>query len=128
VFGSRRGEFSLCDGIPGRIGYKSQSAELQLKTTNPTTMKKQIVRISIIQSSKIVTLLYTLLGFIYTLIGIPLAIFATTPQMQIIGIVYCFGPVFMAVLGFIFFVIGAAIYNLLASRVGGFEFEVKDVG
>jgi len=89
-------------------------------------MKKQIVRISILQSSKIVTLLYTLLGCLYTLIGIPMIIFGNS-QIKIMGIVYLFGPVFMGLLGFIFFVISVAIYNLAASLVGGFEFEVKDV-
>jgi len=89
-------------------------------------MKKQVVRISILQSSKVATLLYTLFGFIYTLIGIPIIIFGNS-QMKIIGIVYLFGPVFMGILGFIFFAIAAAIYNLAASVVGGFEFEVRDV-
>ena len=89
-------------------------------------MKKQIVRISVLQSSKVATLLYTLFGFIYTLIGIPMIIFGSS-QLKIIGIFYLFGPVFMGVLGFIFFAIAAAIYNLAASVVGGFEFEVKDV-
>jgi hypothetical protein len=93
-------------------------------------MKKQVVRISILQSSKIVTLIYTFLGLLYTLIGIPLiAIGAIQGKSNLvaIGIVYLFGPVFMAILGFIFFVIAAAIYNLAAKFVGGFEFEVRDV-
>jgi uncharacterized membrane protein YvlD (DUF360 family) len=55
-----------------------------------------------------------------------MAIFGSS-QFRIIGIVYLFGPVFMGILGFIFFVIAAAIYNLAASLVGGFEFEVRDV-
>jgi hypothetical protein len=38
-------------------------------------MKKQIVRISILQSAKIMTALYVLMGFIYTVIGIPMTIF-----------------------------------------------------
>ena len=88
-------------------------------------MKKQIANISILQSSKIMTAMYFLLGLIYTLIGIPMFIFGHN-QMKIIGIVYLFGPVFMSVFGFIFFVIFAAIYNALAGWLGGFEFEVKD--
>jgi hypothetical protein len=35
-------------------------------------MKKQVVRISILQSSKIITPIQFLVGFIYTLIGIPM--------------------------------------------------------
>jgi len=67
-------------------------------------MKKQITRISILQSSKVATALYALMGFIYILMPIP-----------------------MAVLGFIFFVLFAAIYNLLARWLGGMEVEVTDI-
>ena len=90
-------------------------------------MKKQITRISILQSSKITTALYGLMGFIYTLIGIPIVIFGNE-KMKILGIIYMFMPILMAVLGFIFFVIFAALYNLLARWLGGMEFEVADVG
>ena len=67
-------------------------------------MKKQVIRISVLQSSKIVTALYILMGFIYTLIGIPMIIFGGK-QFQIIG----------------------NIYNLLAGWLGGFEVEIKDI-
>jgi hypothetical protein len=89
-------------------------------------MQKQIIRISILQSSKIMTALYVLMGFIYTLVAIPMIIFGTA-QMRIIGIVYLFGPIFAGIIGFVFFVIFAAIYNLLAGWLGGVEVEVKDV-
>ena len=89
-------------------------------------MKKQVIRISILQSSKIVTVMYILMGFLYTLIGVPMAIFGSG-QLRIIGIIYAFGPIFAGVFGFIFFVIFAAIYNALAQWLGGVELEVKDV-
>ena len=89
-------------------------------------MKKQVIRISVLQSSKIITALYVLTGFIYTLIGIPMIIFGDG-QVRIIGIVYALGPVFMGIIGFVFFVIFAAIYNLLAQWLGGVEVEVKDI-
>jgi hypothetical protein len=89
-------------------------------------MKKQIVQISILQSSKIMTALYALMGFLYTLVAIPMIIFGS-PQLRIIGVIYLFGPIFAGILGFVFFVIFAAIYNLLASWLGGVEVEVKDV-
>jgi len=41
-------------------------------------MTKQLVRISILQSSKIMTALYVLMGCFYTLIGIPMIIFGGT--------------------------------------------------
>ena len=91
-------------------------------------MKKQITRISILQSSKIVTALYALIGLIYTLIGILMLAFGgEEPAMKVIAIIYILAPLWMAILGFIFFAIFAAIYNLLAKRLGGIEFEVTDV-
>ena len=89
-------------------------------------MKKQITRISILQSSKIATALYVLLGFIYTLIGIPMLIFGGD-KLKIIGIIYVLMPITMAIFGFIFFVIFSAIYNLLARWLGGMEVEVTDI-
>jgi len=89
-------------------------------------MKKQIARISILQSSKIATILYFLMGFIYVLIGIPMIIFGND-QFRIMGVVYCAMPILLAIIGFVCFVIFAALYNLLAKWVGGMEFEVIDV-
>jgi len=88
-------------------------------------MKKQITRISILQSSKIATALYALMGFIYTLIGVPM-IFGSDKQ-KIMGIIYTLMPLLMAIFGFIFFVIFAALYNLLATWLGGMEVEVTDI-
>lgn len=89
-------------------------------------MKQQLIRISIIQSSKVMTALYVLMGFLYTLVGIPMIIFGNS-GVRVMGVIYAFGPIWMGILGFIFFVIFAAIYNLLAERLGGFEFEIKNI-
>jgi len=86
-----------------------------------------MVRISILQSAKITTALYVVMGFIYTLIGIPMAIFGDG-AVRTIGIAYIFAPILMGVFGFIFFVIFAAIYNALAASLGGFECEFKTIG
>jgi hypothetical protein len=98
----------------------------QITGLRSETVKKQLIRISILQSSKIMTALYVLMGFIYTLIGIPMIIFGDG-QLRMIGIIYLLMPVIMGIIGFIFFVIFAAIYNLLAQWLGGFEFEIKDI-
>lgn len=90
-------------------------------------MKKQIIRISILQSSKILVALYVLMGCFYTLIGIPMIIFGKD-ALRLVGILYLLGPVWMGVFGFIGFVIFSAIYNGLAHVFGGFEVEVKDIG
>ncbi|HEY1893037.1 MAG TPA: hypothetical protein VGG52_00690 [Chthoniobacterales bacterium] len=90
-------------------------------------MKKQLSRISILQSSKIATALYVLTGFIYTLIGIPILIFGNE-KLRVLAIIYILMPIIMAIFGFVFFVIFAAIYNLLAKWLGGIEVEVMDIG
>jgi pilus assembly protein TadC len=89
-------------------------------------MKKQLIRISILQSSKIATALYALMGFIYAAIGTPMLIFGHG-KLKILGIIYILMPIIMAIFGFIFFVIFAAIYNLLAKWLGGIEVEFKDI-
>jgi len=89
-------------------------------------MKKQLIRISILQSSKIMTALYVLMGFIYTLIGIPMLVFGGD-KLRIIGILYLLMPIILGIFGFIFFVIFAAVYNGLAQWLGGVEVEIKDI-
>ena len=89
-------------------------------------MKKQLIRISVLQSSKIVTVLYAIMGLLYTLISIPMIIFGEG-QIRFIGWVYFFMPVVLAIFGFIFFCIFAGLYNLLANWLGGIEVEVKDM-
>jgi hypothetical protein len=89
-------------------------------------MKKQLIRISVLQSSKIMTAMYVLMGFLYMFIGIPMIVFGN-PPIKIMGVIYLLMPILMGVFGFILFVIFAAIYNLLAGWLGGFEVEVKNI-
>jgi len=43
------------------------------------------------------------------------------------AIIYILMPVIMAIFGFIFFAIFAALYNLLAKWLGGIEVEVRTI-
>lgn len=95
--------------------------------TSKGIMKKQIIHISILQSSKIMVVLYVLMGCLYTIIGIPMIIFGND-KIRILGLFYLLGPIWLGLLGFIFFVVFSAIYNGLARIFGGFEVEVKDIG
>ena len=72
------------------------------------------------------TALYVLMGFVYSLIGIPMIIFGGK-AIKIMGFVYLGMPILMGIIGFIFFAIFAAIYNGLANWLGGFEVEVKNI-
>ena len=108
--------------IPASGDHGTQALNL-----NPAQIvKKQVIRISILQSSKIATALYFIMGFIYTLIGIPMILFGGN-QLKIMGVIYLLMPVILAIIGFIFFVIFAAIYNALAQWLGGIEVEIKNV-
>jgi hypothetical protein len=89
-------------------------------------MKKQLIRISILQSSKIMTALYVLMGFIYIPVGIGMMVFGNA-AIKKIGFFYTLGPILLGIFGFVFFVIFAAVYNLLAKWLGGFEVEIKNV-
>lgn len=93
-------------------------------------MKHQIKSISVLQSSKIVSALYAILGIFYALVGVPMFIIGiATGNKQLIamGIMFILMPVFTALAGFVFFAIFAALYNLLARWLGGIEVESVSV-
>ncbi len=89
-------------------------------------MKRRVTRISILQSSKIVTLLYVILGLVYVPIGIAFLIFASG-ELRYMGLLYIAMPILMAGFGFVAFVISAWLYNVLAKFVGGFEVFVEHI-
>jgi hypothetical protein len=94
-------------------------------------MKHQIARFSILQTAKIATIMYAIAGLLLVPFGCVLLFLpspSNNPTLRITGIVYLFGPLLEAVIGFIFTVIGCWIYNLLAPRIGGVEFELKEIG
>jgi hypothetical protein len=110
-------------GVSSRLVFNENEAH---PIHQPPIMKKQLIRISILQSSKIMTALYVLMGFIYTPIGIAMMVFGE-PVMKKIGFFYILAPLIMGMFGFIFFVIFAAVYNALAKWLGGVEVEVKNI-
>jgi hypothetical protein len=90
-------------------------------------MKKQIVRVSILQSAKVAAALYLV-------ISIPLCLLMLIPAMLGGGAIPGFSvvmliamPVLYTVFGFLFTLVGAWVYNLVASQVGGFEFTTVEV-
>lgn len=90
-------------------------------------MKKQIVRVSVLQSAKVAAVLYLV-------ISIPMCLLMLIPAMMGNGLggvsvlMLIVMPVMYTVLGFIFTLVGAWIYNLVAAQVGGFEFTTAEVG
>jgi uncharacterized membrane protein (DUF485 family) len=91
-------------------------------------MKKQIIRVSAIQSAKVAAVLYlvTSLPFLVLMAFSPmfgkggLSGFSTGVMIAI--------PIGYALAGFLFTCIAAGVYNLVAKMVGGFEFTTAEVG
>ena len=83
-------------------------------------MKKQIISISPVQTAKVIALLYFLISLpIVGLMAISFS-FAPGPKMPIAFLLLF--PFFYLIFGFIFTALGAWLYNLAASWVGGIEY------
>lgn len=90
-------------------------------------MKKQIVRVSVLQSAKVAAMLYLI-------ISVPLGalMFLSTMMIPGSGLGLSMGaliamPVLYTLFGFLFALVGAWMYNFAASIVGGFEFTTAEV-
>lgn len=88
-------------------------------------MKKQIVSISPFQTAKVMAVLYLIMSLPFVLLmGVTFS-FAPGPKPPMAGMLI-FLPVFYTVFGFIFTLIGAWIYNLVARWVGGIEYTTSE--
>jgi transmembrane protein DUF3566 len=104
-------------------------------------MTRRIKRIAPLQAGKMLGVLYACMGVIFipvfVLAGVAGAFAQQSQQAQATGgppaaifaaLMFGFGifmPVFYGIFGFIFGVISAAIYNLIARWIGGIEVEVE---
>ena len=89
-------------------------------------MKTQITRISFYQNAKILAILYIPVGLVYALIGAAFLLM-DEDYLRFTGYVFLSMPLWLslAVVGTHYAV--AAVYNYLASKFGGFEFEFTEV-
>lgn len=90
-------------------------------------MKKQIRHVSVFQSAKVMAVLYFVISIPFVLImAIPTVMMrqpGTGPGLFMLILM----PFLYLVFGFLFSAFGAWIYNLVAARIGGFEFTLSDV-
>jgi ABC-type long-subunit fatty acid transport system fused permease/ATPase subunit len=90
-------------------------------------MKKQIVQVSALQFAKVMAALYFV-------ISIPLALIMSIPAMlngSAAGVslfMLVLMPVLYTFFGFLFTLLGAWVYNMVAARIGGFEYQTVEVG
>ena len=99
-------------------------------------MKKHLKRIAPLKAGIVLGVLYALLGcilvpfFIIGGMGMAAAARQTGTPMPfgfLFGIGAIFLPIFYGVIGFVFGVISAAVYNLVAKWTGGVELTLEDV-
>jgi ABC-type Na+ efflux pump permease subunit len=93
-------------------------------------MKTQITHISIHQTSKVVALMYFFFMLLFVPVGIAFLAFVPAdpqqPQQRLMGIFFLFAPVLYAVVGYLGFALASLLYNALAKRVGGIEFDTAE--
>lgn len=97
----------------------------------------KIKKIGILSFAKIQTILMLIFGLIMSIFETSLSIYngwPLFPNIQTIGMTGSMGawsimflPVFYALLGFLFGIIGAFAYNLLSNWFGGIEIELEEV-
>ncbi|MFS2020261.1 hypothetical protein ACEN88_27260 [Massilia sp. CT11-108] len=89
-------------------------------------MKKQIVQVSVMQSAKVMAVVYLVTAIpVVVLAGLFMSSFM--PAGASIAMLIMM-PVAYAIGAFIGAAFGAWIYNLVAARIGGFEFTTAEVG
>jgi len=88
-------------------------------------MKKQITHISVLQTSKVVALMYALMSLLYTVIGLFMVAFCSGP-LRVAGFLYIFMPIIMVTFGFLFMMLFCWLYNVVAGWVGGIEVNVEE--
>lgn len=88
-------------------------------------MKKQIVHISVHQSSKVIASILTLLVL---LMAIPMAIYSFLEgDMREALLFLIFTPIFYGIIFYISHALGFLIYNFIVKHLGGVEFDVKEM-
>jgi hypothetical protein len=89
-------------------------------------MKKQISRVSLVQNGKLMAAIYFVLSIPFLLIMTLISVYSGGEHMSVPLIVGA--ALGYAASGFLGAVFGGWIYNLVAARIGGFEFTTVEVG
>ena len=88
-------------------------------------MKKQIVNISPFQTAKVIALLYLVISLPFVVLFAITFSFSPNPKAPMMGMLI-FMPIIYMVFGFIFTIIGAWVYNIVAKWVGGIEYTTSE--
>ena len=90
-------------------------------------MKKQLLNLSILQSAKVVAALYLVASVPFVILYALGTLFFGGGGFLSSTLTIIIAPILYAVFGFIFTVVGAFVYNFVASMIGGIEYTSTDV-
>jgi hypothetical protein len=94
----------------------------------------RIKRFGVLSVGKILGVLYAILGLIvgamFSAIGLLAVVSSSSQGAGIVGLLFGVGaiiffPILYGIMGFIFGLVMAFFYNLIASRIGGIEVEAE---
>lgn len=88
-------------------------------------MKKQIVRVSVLQSAKVAAVFYLLVSAPLIVLMFFVTKMMPGPGLPMAALIVM--PILYTLFGFLFALLGAWMYNFAASMVGGFEFTTAEV-
>jgi len=91
-------------------------------------MKKQVVSVSILQNAKVMAVLYLVISIPFTLLMIIPTLMGQGQGAGFSLAMLVLMPLLYTLIGFVFTLVGAWVYNLVAARIGGFEFTTVEVG
>jgi hypothetical protein len=99
-----------------------------------TTTTRKIRRIAPLQLAKMLGVLYGLLGLLFLPLFLLFTVLGSSATEEhrmgfaAVGVGFAlFIPFMYAALGFVFGIVGAAIYNVVAKWIGGVELDIEDV-
>jgi hypothetical protein len=90
-------------------------------------MKRRISRVSILQTSKVIGIVYGLLALPITLVGFVRLMAPSQGTTEVPSGIYLAAPLIYGVICFILSLLACLAYNLVAKFTGGVEFNVDDV-
>ena len=87
-----------------------------------TGKKKRIAHISIHQTSKVLTILYIVLGLLF----IPIGVIIILSGQTVMGVIYVLMPFIYGIIGYPLAALMCWVYNMVAKSAGGIEFTVEN--
>ena len=90
-------------------------------------MPHRIRRFGVLQTAKVVAVLYALIGLVFVPIFLVVSMFTPNKEGPGTGFALLM-PILYGLLGFVITAVSCAIYNFVAGLVGGIEVELDEGG